>query len=371
MLPLQDPPPIDPQLLDACGESPSTTCERVLDWTGNEALARAADWLFARPLTILVIVVVAWIVNRLIRRAIQRLADRIVRQDVPAVPAAIGRLQPSVFQVSLAAKERSAARAETVASVLRSVSTVLVWTIAVLMILGELNISLGPLLAGAGIAGVALGFGAQSLVKDFLTGIFMLMEDQYGVGDVVDVGEAIGTVEALTLRTTKLRAVDGAVWHIPNGEIRRVGNMSQQWSRALLDIEVAYGTDIGHAQDVISRVADEVCQEEEWAPKILASPEIWGVERFGANGIAIRLVLKTKPGAQWGLQRELRHRLKDAFDAEGIEVPFPQQIMRFVGEGATGDRGDADRADGGEDQARRSSVRHESAKGDPAEPPPG
>src|SRR5690606_29200479 len=129
----------------------------------------------------------------------------------------------------------------------------------------------------------------QSLVKDFLSGIFMIIEDQYGVGDVIDVGEAVGTVEGLTLRTTRLRSVDGAVWHVPNGEIRRVGNMSQQWSRALLDIEVAYGTDIAHARSVIAAVADEVFRAPEWTTKILEQPEIWGVERLGADGIAIRL----------------------------------------------------------------------------------
>jgi moderate conductance mechanosensitive channel len=323
VFPLQDQPPTDEQLLSACGETPSAWCESMLEWSNNESLAKSTDWFLARPLTILFIVVLAWVANRLIGRAIHRLTLRISDQGT----SKIGRLQPAVLQSSREVKLRSAARAETVGSVLKSISSVVIWTIAVMMILAEFGVSLGPLIAGAGIAGVALGFGAQSVVKDFLSGIFMLLEDQYGVGDVVDVGEAIGTVEALTLRTTRLRAVDGTVWHVPNGEIQRVGNMSQQWSRALLDVEVAYGTDLAHARDVIARVADEVFNEPSWNRIILEPPEIWGVEALGADAIAIRLVLKTKPGEQWSLQREVRARLKEAFDAEGIEIPFQQRTI--------------------------------------------
>jgi small-conductance mechanosensitive channel len=327
VFPLQDQPPTDDQLLSACGETPSAWCESMLEWSDNESLAKSTDWLLARPLTILFIVVLAWVANRLIRRAINRMTLRIADPGAPTIGQTFGRLQPSVLQTSREVKLRSAARAETVGSVLKSISTVVIWTIAVMMILAEFGVSLGPLIAGAGIAGVALGFGAQSVVKDFLSGIFMLLEDQYGVGDVVDVGEAVGTVEALTLRTTRLRAVDGAVWHVPNGEIRRVGNMSQQWSRALLDVEVAYGTDLAHARDVIARVADDVFREPTWTRIILEPPEIWGVESLGADAIAIRLVLKTKPGEQWSLQREIRARLKEAFDAEGIEIPFQQRTI--------------------------------------------
>jgi small-conductance mechanosensitive channel len=327
VLPLQDPATVD-ELTRACGDEPSAWCEAVLDWTSSETLAKGTDWLFATPLTILFIVILAWVANRLIRRAVNRLTMRIANPpETSSIGATLGKLQPSMLQPSREVKLRSAARAETVGSVLKSIATVVVWSIAVMMIMAEFGVALGPLIAGAGIAGVALGFGAQSLVKDFLSGIFMLLEDQYGVGDVVDVGEAVGTVEALTLRTTRLRAVDGAVWHVPNGEIRRVGNMSQQWSRALLDIEVAYGTNLTHARDVIARVADEVFREPQWTRVILEEPEIWGVEALAADAIAIRLVLKTKPGEQWALQREIRARLKEAFDAEGIEIPFPQRTV--------------------------------------------
>src|SRR5262249_45118442 len=187
------------------------------------------------------------------------------------------------------------------------------------------GIELGPLIAGAGIIGVALGFGSQSLVKDFLSGIFILIEDQFGVGDIVTLdGETSGVVDAVSLRTTRLRSVDGTLWHVPNGDIRRVGNQSQHWSRALIDIEVAYNTDLEHAESVIATVAEALAQED---PRILETPEVWGVEALGANGVTVRLVVKTRPSEQAGVGRELRRRLKVALEQEGIEIPFPQQTV--------------------------------------------
>jgi small-conductance mechanosensitive channel len=202
-----------------------------------------------------------------------------------------------------------------------------IYGLAVMIVLGEFGVSLGPLVAGAGIVGIALGFGAQKLVQDFLSGIFMLIEDQYGVGDVIDVGDATGVVEEVNLRTTRLRDVHGTVWHIPNGEIRRVGNKSQQWARAVLDVEVAYDTDINHAAAVIKEVADEVWREDLEHATVLEEPQIWGVEMFGESAVAIRVVLKVEPGEQWATMREVRKRLKHAFDREGIEIPFPQRTV--------------------------------------------
>jgi small conductance mechanosensitive channel len=209
--------------------------------------------------------------------------------------------------------------------VLRSVSTAVIFAIAGVMILGEIGLNLAPLLAGAGIVGLAFGFGAQSLVKDFLSGLFILVEDQFGVGDIVDLDqETSGTVEAVSLRTTRLRSVDGTVWHVPNGEIRRVGNQSQHWSRALIDVEVAYETDLDHAQAVIAGVAHEVASKD---ADVLDEPEVWGVEALGANGVTIRLVVKTRPSQQYRVSRDLRARLKAAFQHEGIEIPFAQQTV--------------------------------------------
>jgi small conductance mechanosensitive channel len=147
------------------------------------------------------------------------------------------------------------------------------------------------------------------------------------VGDIVDVGEATGTVEAVTLRTTRIRSVEGTVWHVPNGTIDRVGNMSQQWARALLDVEVAYGTEIDDAQRVIKRIADGVAQDPEWRRRILEAPEVWGIESLGPDAISIRLVVKTRPGDQFPVMRELRRRLSEAFLREGIEMPFPQRSV--------------------------------------------
>ncbi len=216
---------------------------------------------------------------------------------------------------------------QTLGAVLKSVATIVVYFVAVVMALGEFNINLGPLIAGAGIVGVALGFGAQSLVKDFLTGIFMLVEDQYGVGDVVDLGDAVGVVEAVNLRTTQIRDVNGTLWHVPNGEIRRVANKSQQWARAVLDIDVAYDTDINHAMNVIKRVADELWEEGLAHATVLEEPQIFGVQNFGPDAVTIRLGVKTEPAEQFATARELRARLKYAFDQEGIEIPFPQRTV--------------------------------------------
>ncbi len=316
----------DTQLFEACGEEPSWICRLVIENTESTNLAAASEFLLARPARILLIVVLAWLFNRLVRRAIRKFSARVANPEVNTL-GAISKFRPAMLAATQEVNLRAAARAETLSSVLRSLATVMIWSLAILMILGEFEINLGPLIAGAGIAGVALGFGAQSLVKDFLTGIFMLIEDQYGVGDIIDVGEAVGEVEAVTLRTTKLRALDGSAWHVPNGEIARVGNLSQGWSRALLDVEVGYSTDLHHARETIMAVAREVHEEPAWARIILAPPEVWGVESLGADGIAIRLVIATQPGKQWGLQRELRARIKDRFDAEGIEIPFPQRAV--------------------------------------------
>jgi moderate conductance mechanosensitive channel len=294
--------------VEACGPEGSAACVAVFRWTDNELLAKATDWFVAKPLTIALVVVLAIIASRLLTRAIRRFVDGVERQA--------GTSNRRVRQ-----------RAETIGLVIKSGSRASIFILATMTILGELGLDVAPLIAGAGIAGVALGFGAQSLVKDFLSGMFMLVEDQFGVGDVIDAGDAIGTVEAVSLRTTRIRSVDGTLWHVPNGTIARVGNKSQEWSRALLDIEVAYSTGFDLAQGIIKRVADEVWRDETLGQSILEEPEVWGVESLGASGVVIRTVLKTVPADQWKVMRALRLRVKEAFDAEGIEIPFPQQTI--------------------------------------------
>ena len=320
VVPAQDP------IAEACGtDDPSFICRRVLDWTnGNEAWAEAADKLLATPATILLIVIVAFVANRLVRRGIKRLTGTLTDPEAQERLRGLRSRAPRSILDSGSHSLRSGARARTLGTVLRSIASVVIWTIAITMILAELGVNLGPLIAGAGIAGVAIGFGAQSLVKDFLAGIFMLVEDQFGVGDIIDAGDTTGTVEAITLRTTRLRDVNGTVWHIPNGSFTRVGNLSQQWARALLDVEVAYGTDLDRAEEVIRRVADELWREQSWAGKVLEAPEIWGVERVEPDVVALRLVVKTRPASQFPVVRELRRRLADAFVDAGIAIRSPQ-----------------------------------------------
>jgi len=218
------------------------------------------------------------------------------------------------------------------------------------LIIGELGFDLGPFIAGAGIAGVALGFGAQSLVKDCIAGLFMLIEDQYGIGDIVDLGEAIGEVEEVTLRTTVLRGLDGTVWHVPNGEVQRVGNKSQLWSVALVDVDVAYDTDLDHTRELMLATANEVCGSEAWADDVLDEPVVLGVEALGADGITMRMIVTTTPGSQWALQRRLREALKATFDGAGIEIPFPQRMLwlreQDVADPTADRRGTTERDDG-------------------------
>ncbi len=303
----------------ACREGTGIVCREVFSATGNVRLARATDFLLTAPLRILVVVVLAMVLKRLVHRAIRRFTARLV------VSAGSGGRLKSMIEGQ--PDPRAAGRAATLGDVLRSLATAGIYGIALLTILGEVGINLGPLVASAGIVGVALGFGAQSLVKDFLSGVFMLVEDQYGVGDVVDLGPASGTVEAVGLRTTRIRDVQGVVWHVPNGQVNRVGNKSQDWSRAVLDIEVGYGTDLRVAQEAIEQAAAEVCGREPWTSAVLAPPEVWGVEALGKEAVALRLVVKTRPAAQFALLRELRLRAYDALDREGVKAPLARQVV--------------------------------------------
>ncbi len=303
----------------ACGEGAGIVCREVLSATGKLELAELTDFLLTAPLRILVVVVLAMVLKRLVHRAIRRFTARLV-----VSAGSTGRLKSMIEGQP---DPRAAGRAATLGDVLRSLATASIYGIALLTILGEVGINLGPLVASAGIVGVALGFGAQSLVKDFLSGVFMLVEDQYGVGDVVDLGPASGTVEAVGLRTTRIRDVQGVVWHVPNGQVDRVGNKSQEWSRAVLDIEVGYGTDLRLAREAIEHAASEVCGQETWAPAVLAPPEVWGVEALGREAVALRLVVKTRPAAKFALLRELRLKTYEALDREGVKAPLARQVV--------------------------------------------
>lgn len=322
------------RLADACGSDPSWLCRTTLDATHDPTAARIVDAVLGKPLAIAAIVIGALIVNRIARRAVKRALRTLNSGAVQERLGAVRRVTPRAMLETHETSLRAEQRIEALASVLSSVTSFVVLLVATLMILGQLGIDLGPLLAGAGIVGVALGFGSQSLVRDFLSGIFILVEDQFGVGDVVDLdGTTSGVVEAVSLRTTRLRSVDGALWHVPNGEIRRVGNMSQHWSRALLDVRVAYDTDLEQAKGVLIDLARALWKEDQ---AILEEPELWGVEDLGPHGVTLRLVIRTTPSEQWRVSRVLRERIKAAFDAEGIEIPFPQQAVWVRGERPAG-----------------------------------
>lgn len=310
----------------ACGvtDAARNVCVAVYNLTHNSGLARTLDWVLTRPLQILLVVIVAYVANRLVRRAIRRFVASL---GAERVQEGLSKLRQVAPQALVSTDElpslRRAQRAETIGALLQSIASFTIWVIAGLTILGLFGINLGPLLAGAGIVGVAIGFGSQNLVRDFLSGIFMLLEDQYGVGDEIDVGSASGVVEGVGLRTTRLRDLDGTLWHVPNGEIRRVGNHTQGWSRAVLDLQVSNETDIDTAVEVIQREALAMSKDEQggWSGLVLEEPEVWGVEDLGPSGYTVRLVVKTRPREKAKVARELRARIKEAFDKAGIELP--------------------------------------------------
>ncbi len=338
---------VDTALTNSCGDPPGVVCEWIYNLTGNGTTAKFVEWLVAKPLEVVLVLLIAFVLNRLLRRAIRRLVERLItqreqrarqREEEEVQDGRFANLRERALEKAsfLAGQaERGKQRAQALGTVLRSITSLLIYGTAIVIVLGEFGVNLGPLVAGAGIVGVALGFGAQSLVRDFLSGIFMLIEDQYGVGDIIDVGDATGVVEEIKLRITRLRDVNGTVWFIPNGEIRRIGNKSQQWARAVLDIGVAYDTDIGHAVRVIKEVADGIWQEQIETATVLEEPEIWGIEELGDNAVAIRLVFKVEPGEQFATARETRRRIKAAFDREGIEIPFPQRTVWMAKEKET------------------------------------
>jgi small conductance mechanosensitive channel len=299
------------EMPSACRKSDSYSCAAVYDWTGNGTLARAAEWVIGKPLAILAIVLLAALVRWLACKAIDRVVKRAETTPLPGLKHT---------------HDRRSQRARSLGSLLKSITTTVVFGIAFVMVLSEIGMDVAPILASAGVLGLAIGFGAQNLVKDFLSGVMMMIEDQYGVGDAVDLGEAVGTVENVGLRVTRVRDVNGTVWYVRNGEILRVGNQSQNWARTVLDIKVSYAEDLNHVRDVLKDVAHGLWDDEDYKDVVIEEPEVWGVQDLGLDGVTVRLTLKTAPLEQWAVAREMRERIKARFDHEGIELPFPQGI---------------------------------------------
>ena len=306
-----------------CVDDSTSLCAKVYEWSGLDWLAANANTLIATPAKMLVIVLLAVAVRALLHRAIRRLTDRTATGAMPTILRPLRNRVPGDVDPFEQIAERRTQRAAAIGSVLRSVASIVVLGIAVVLVLGELGINLAPIVASAGVVGVALGFGAQNLIKDFIAGIGIILEDQYGVGDVVDLGSASGTVEAVGLRITRLRDVNGVVWYVRNGEVLRVGNKSQGFAQVVIDMPVAHDTDLEHARTAMQEVADRMYAEEEWATVLLAEPESLGVEQITAEGVFLRLVVRTTNVDQWRVGRGLRMRLKERFVAEGFRTPAP------------------------------------------------
>ena len=330
MLPLQS--------SDPC-TSDEFFCRTAMDLWNNEQVAEAADVVIGTPLTIAGLVLLGFV----LRFVLHRMIDRIVsKAEVGVLPDRVGRLSrghgKAKNKVSadphrdVIVATRRVQRAKAMGSLLKSVVTGVVIAVFTTMILAELSVDVAPIVASAGILGLALGFGAQSLVSDFLAGTFMIFEDQYGVGDEIDLGEAVGTVEAISLRVTRLRDVNGTVWYVRNGEITRVGNMSQNWARTVLDINVAYHEDLVKVRRVLQEVAHDLWDDEDFKGRVIEEPSVWGVESLGLDGVVVRVALKTAPLEQWSVARALRERIKARFDFEGIEIPLPQRVVWHRGQ---------------------------------------
>jgi small conductance mechanosensitive channel len=236
------------------------------------------------------------------------------------------RLEREIDERDLVRKRLREQRAQTVASLLNNVGRIIIFGLVVLMILGTF-IEIGPLLAGVGVLGLAVSFGAQSLVKDLISGAFLLVEGQFAVGDVVRVKETAGLVEKITLRTTVLRDINGVVHIIPNGTIETLSNLTKSWSRALLEIGVAYKEDVDRVMEVMLDEAIQMWKDPDWEPLIVEEPTVPGVERFDESAVTIRVMFKTLPLKQWDVARQYRRRIKNRFDAEGIEIPFPHRTL--------------------------------------------
>ena len=238
---------------------------------------------------------------------------------VAAAPASQAVVNGAAAQSEVAlVDERRKQRVRALGAILRSAASVTIFSIAGFAVLGDLGINLAPLLASAGVVGVAIGFGAQNLVRDYLSGIFMLVEDQYGVGDVITVGDATGTVENVTLRITRVRDVNGIVWHIRNGAIETVGNESQGWARAVIDFPVPFESDLVTIRNVLQETGDTMWNEPTWRAVMLEAPEVWGAQEISSDEVVMRMVAKTAPLRQWEVEREMRARVKAALHQAGV-----------------------------------------------------
>jgi small conductance mechanosensitive channel len=281
----------------------------------------ARDWLVGVPLQILIILVSAVIVQFVLTRTIKRVVKRASENAKSERLAQMRQVTRTAELSTLLLTQRTEQRANAIGTLLRSVIAITVWSIALLMILPLLGIAIGPLLASAGVIGVALGFGAQTLVKDYLSGIFLIIEDQYGVGDMVDLGPVMGTVEEVALRYTRLRDPSGVVWYVRNGEILRVANRSQGWTMAIVDIPIAYNENLDRVREIVDAVSLDMDEDPNYDDLLLGRPAFAGVESVSGEAVIIRITAKAAPEKQIDVARTIRERMKLALDRAGIVVP--------------------------------------------------
>jgi len=284
----------------------------VIEWTWPDT-----------PIALLIIVVGALIFRWLIIRGINLGTKAAIHRAEQQRKHPESRAQRIMAMATGADNERYEQRISTVSSLLRNLTSIVVGAVLALTVLDVLNIPLTPLLASASVGGIALAFGAQSLVKDFLSGIFMIMEDQYGVGDLIDTGEVRGTVEEVGLRVTRVRDSTGTVWYVRNGEILKLGNQSQGWSTAIIDVPVAYDEDAGKVIGILEQVATEIDADPAFEDVLLEKPTVAGVNAVTATTMSIRMVAKTAPNQHWGLQRALLERSLTALGKAGVRSPSP------------------------------------------------
>jgi len=288
---------------------------RQLSWSG------VADWLVGTPLLVVVTIVIGflalWAMRRLINRVVATAASKRAERLAGILN---GRRASSSLG---AANARHVQRTKTMGALLKSITTFVIFGVTALTVMSLVGIPLTPVLTSAGVGGVALAFGAQSLVKDFLSGVFMIVEDQYGVGDVIDTGEVVGTVENVSLRVTQLRDGTGMTWYVRNGEIVRIGNKTQGWSTALVDIPIAYDQDVEKAISVIRDVVSVMDDDETFKEILLEEPTVAGVESIANGAITIRITAKTVANEQFGVQRDMRERIKVGLDRAGVRSPLP------------------------------------------------
>jgi small-conductance mechanosensitive channel len=323
-------------LTGSCGDNPGIACRLTWDITHSTSAAQVVQIYLAGPvsrvLRIAFVIVLAMIVRAVAHRVINKITEGAATATLPA--AGNGRIHKAAAAVHAAGMERREQRARALGSILRSGVSILVFGIAALTILGDLGVDLTPLLVSTTVLGVALGFGAQNLVRDYLSGILMLVEDHYGVGDTINVGDATGTVEAMSLLTTRLRDVNGVVWHIRNGSIDSVGNESQGWSRAVIDYPVPYGEDLARIRLLMEEAAGSLYRERGWRKLMLEKPEVWGAQELSSQEVTMRIVAKTAPMRQWEVARELRARVKASLDAAGVKQAGPETVVISTSGGA-------------------------------------